>query len=253
MKIASSSASFSRAFEDGLTQLEWLDLCASELELDGIVFDSRHFPRRDADYLSQLKKTATDLGLTVAGLAAPDAFEDGVSRLDDALALGAPLVIVEALGIREDPAAWARCAAALGSFASAAKSRNVTLALRNAPSSLCASVLDSKRMLKDVDSSWLRVALDAAALGALERSDDLIAKTVIATHAVSDTTTFATLNDVEARRLLDALRGFRGFVCIDRCDESGARAALHDAIARFQTLAAACKADGDRAAVFQPR
>jgi hypothetical protein len=250
MKIASSSASFSRALaEDGLSQLEWLDLCASELELDGVVFDDRHFPRRDADYLAQLKKTATDLGLTVAGLAVHDAFEDGASRLDDALALGAPLVIVEALGAHEDPAAWAACTATLGALASAAKSRNVTLALRNARSSLCVSVLDCKRMLKDVDSSWLRVALDARSLGTLERSDDLIAKTVIATHAVSDTATFATQNDPEARRVLDALRGFRGFVCIDRGDEDGTRATFHDAIARFQSL----KADGDRTAVFQPR
>jgi len=53
-----------------LTQLEWLDLCASELDLDGVLFDTRHFARTDADYLAQLKKTAVDLGLTVTGLVA---------------------------------------------------------------------------------------------------------------------------------------------------------------------------------------
>jgi hypothetical protein len=253
MKIASSSASFAQALaEGGLTQLEWLDLCASELELDGVVFDTRHFPRNDDDYFAQLKKTATDLGLTVAGLAAHDALDaGGERRLDEALALGAPIVIVEAPGAREDPSAWAACVGALGPLASAAKSRNVTLALRNAPSTLCASPLDCKRLLKDVDSAWLRVALDAAALGGLDKSDDLIAKTVIATHAVSDTATFATPDDAQARRLLESLRGFRGFVCVDRADENGAPAAFHDAIARLRALAG--KADDDRTAVFQPR
>jgi uncharacterized membrane protein len=251
MKIASSSASFARALADGgLTQLEWLDLCASELELDGVVFDSRHFPRSDGDYLAQLKKTATDLGLTPAGLVAHDGLEAGGSgRLDDALALGVPLVIVDAPGVREDPAAWAGCVGALGQLAAAAKQRNVTLALRNGPATLCASPADCKRLLKDIDSAWLRVALDATSLSALDKADDLIAKTVIATHLVTDMATFATAGDSEARRLLASLRGFRGFVCVDRVDASGVRAAFHDAIARLQGL----KADDDRTAVFQPR
>ncbi|MBD5634860.1 MAG: hypothetical protein IAI49_10310, partial [Candidatus Eremiobacteraeota bacterium] len=74
MKIACSSASFAQEIRRGdLTQLDWLDLCANELELDGVVFDADHFPRTDADYLAQMKKAAADLGLTVAALAAGDA------------------------------------------------------------------------------------------------------------------------------------------------------------------------------------
>lgn len=251
MKIASSSASFAQALTDGvLTQLEWLDLCASELELDGVVFDNRHFPRVDGDYLAQLKKTAADLGLTVAGLVAHDALgAEGARSLDEALALGAPLVIVDAPPARDDSTAWADCVGALGPLAAAAKERNVTLALRNGAETLCASPADCKRMLKDIDSAWLRIALDAASFGALERGDDLIGKTVIATHVVRDPESFATESDPEAERLLESLRGFRGFVCVDRAGESGARATFHDAIERLR----ASKASDDRTAVFQPR
>ena len=68
MKIACSTASFERALaEKSLTQLEWLDLCANELEVEGVVFDARHFLRTDDEYLAQLKKLCVDVGLTVAG------------------------------------------------------------------------------------------------------------------------------------------------------------------------------------------
>jgi hypothetical protein len=41
MKIACSSASFAHEIRRGeLTLLEWLDIVANELELDGVVFDT---------------------------------------------------------------------------------------------------------------------------------------------------------------------------------------------------------------------
>lgn len=217
-----------------LTQLEWLDLCASELELDGVLFDMRHFARSDADYLAQLKKTATDLGLTVAGLATePPA---GESALEIASVLGAPLVVLGAPPHSDDPAAWNALVAALRPVVASAKRLNVTLAIRNAPASLCASTADCKQLAKDVDSAWLRFATDATAFGTSERLDDVAPKTVIAIHIVDDLETFATANDPVARRLVDALRGFRGFVVIDRAVENGARDAFHRAIGRLRAL-----------------
>ena len=57
MKIAASSASFATDLAEGaLTHLEWLDLCAAELELDGVLLDLAHFPRLDDDYLAQARK-----------------------------------------------------------------------------------------------------------------------------------------------------------------------------------------------------
>src|SRR5579863_9211938 len=72
MKLACASSSFHRDIERGeLTQLEFLDLCARELACDGVVLDVRHFPRTDDDYLAQIKKMATDRGLSIAALADP--------------------------------------------------------------------------------------------------------------------------------------------------------------------------------------
>ncbi|MFN2450529.1 MAG: hypothetical protein ABR508_12200, partial [Candidatus Baltobacteraceae bacterium] len=95
MKLACSSSAFDQDLRSGdLTQLEWLDRCAGSIAADGVVFDMRHFPRTDDDYLAQLKKMAADSGLTVAALR-DDAFfqtQDTAKTLGIALALGAPLL-----------------------------------------------------------------------------------------------------------------------------------------------------------------
>src|SRR5215469_1212812 len=67
VKLACSSSAFDQALQSGrLTQLEFLDLAARELRVDGIVLDARHFPRTDSDYLAQIKKMAADTCLTIA-------------------------------------------------------------------------------------------------------------------------------------------------------------------------------------------
>jgi hypothetical protein len=239
MKIASSSASFARMLARGeLTQLEWLDLCASELDLDGVLFDTRHFARTDADYLAQLKKTAVDLGLAVAGLVAPDLPSAGEAPFEIALALGAPIVVADAPPAADDPAAWSAFTAALKPAVNVGKRLNVTVAVRNGSSTLCASAADCKRLAKDVDSAWLRFATDATAFGALDKIEELATKTVLATHAIENLETFARDDDAEARRLLDALRGFRGFVAVDRGDADGERDTFHRAIGRLRGLLA---------------
>jgi sugar phosphate isomerase/epimerase len=215
MKLATSSASFDAALSAGaLTQLEWLDLCARELDLDGIVFDARHFPRTDDDYLAQLKKLAVDLGLTVAGLAcdvldaAPSA--DAEARpaasawLEAARTLGAPLLVTRvAAAAAEDPAAWNDLVGAVKAASLEAKRTNVVLAVRNAPGTLCASVADLKQLTKEVDSSWLRYGVDAGALDPPESVEPLLARTVVAL-------------DANAGDEPLALAGFRGFLVVDR-------------------------------------
>ncbi len=217
MKLASSSASFDAALAAGaLTQLEWLDLCARELDLDGIAFDARHFPRADDDYLAQLKKLAVDLGLTVAGLACdvlaaaagPEDERVGTAWLEAARTLGAPLLVSGVPAANpDDPAGWNDLVAAAKAAALVAKRCNVVLAIRNAPRTLCASVADLKQLGKEVDSSWLRYAVDAAALDPPEPVATLLPRTVVAVHAAGGDT---------ADGALAALAGFRGFLVIDR-------------------------------------
>jgi hypothetical protein len=222
MKLAGSSASFDGAIGAGdLTQLEWLDLCARELAVDGVVFDARHFPRTDSDYVAQLKKMATDLGLTVAALSCdtllsdtqPSAAEAAERWLALAVSLGAPLVLVRAPRAGS-PGAWNDVVATGKAAAAAAKRLNVEIALRNAPDTLCASGADMRRLAKDVDSSWVRFALDVAALDPPEPVDVLLPKTVAATHTSMSLDALGA-DESDLSGVLRALGDFRGFLAVD--------------------------------------
>jgi len=55
MRIAVSSSTFRRPLAAGeLTQLEWLERCASQLDADGVLADLADFPRTDLEYTAQL-------------------------------------------------------------------------------------------------------------------------------------------------------------------------------------------------------
>jgi sugar phosphate isomerase/epimerase len=211
VKFAYSSSAFHHALERGdLTQLEFLDTLAREIECDGVVFDDRHFPRTDDDYLAQLKKTAADLGLTVAALAS-DAFfvaDDHAMRaaLDRALKLGAPL-LAGCLG-GETAISWSEQLQKLGTATSLAKAANVTLALRNAPGTYAASEHACKRVTKEADSAWLRYGLDPAAFDAASDVASLRAKTVLL---------WANAPGAPA---LEGWAPFRGFAAIEKLDRT---------------------------------
>lgn len=254
MKIAGSSASFSAAFAAGrLTQLEWLDLCANELELDGVVFDVRHFPRTDPDYLAQLKKTATDLGLTVAALRCEhfSSASDASQWLENARELAAPLLVFEAPPAGGDAGAWNGFIALLRKSAQRAKQLNVTLALANAAGTLCPSGADIERAAKEVDSTWLRFAPDVAALGESDESD-LLEKAAILNARIEDSTSFARDNDANAQRLIARMHRFRGFLTLDRVREEEPLEAFHDAVIRFARLRALVLAGVERAPMDVP-
>ncbi len=247
MKLAVSSASFSAAFTAGaLTQLEWLDICANELEVDGVVFDTHDLPRRDGEYLAQLKKSAADLGLSVAALEAQGLSKEQVAAaIDDALALGAPLVVLRADERSDDPQAWGALAQAMKSASSAAKLGNVTLALRPSADTLCASVADCKQLAKDVDSAWLRFTLAPAALATPLDAPALLTKAVMAVHAIGNVDAFARAGDAEAHALLRALARFRGFIVLEHRLTLPLDGSYHAALERFATLRATALAKGD--------
>jgi sugar phosphate isomerase/epimerase len=237
MKIAVSSAEFAAALSAGtMTQLEWLDACANELEVDGVVFALADFPRTDAEYLAQLKKSATDLGLTVAAIST-DALPDA-DAFAIASAIGAPLAIARAPFASDDANAWSAFVESAKTCARAAKHSGVVVALANVPGTLCATTSDLKRIAYDVDGSWLRYALDPLAARDGDELAALLAKAVIVTSAIGDVASFATGGDAHAHRLIRDLARFRGFVVLGA--ESAVQApAYHDAIARFAALRAA--------------
>jgi sugar phosphate isomerase/epimerase len=214
MKIASSSLSFDKCLLQGdLTQLEWLQLCASTLALDGVVFEARHFPRTDDEYLAQLKKTATDIGLTVAAVAADALLEpDGLPWIEIAVRLGAPIVVARAPRAAGAPEAWNELVANLRKSASAAKRANIVIALRDDPGTICANPADLKRAAKDVDSSWVRFGLDIAKLSSEQSAATLLSRTVIGFLGADSA------DDEGSARLLRDLKSFRAFVVIEAID-----------------------------------
>jgi sugar phosphate isomerase/epimerase len=222
MKLACSSTAFDGLLRSGdLTQLEWIDLCAHDLAADGIVFDVRHFPRTDTDYLAQLKKMAADLGLTVAALRHDGFFDAADERMEQtleiAIALGAPLL--SAPLPPETAASWPQIQERLGAATSRAKRVNVTLALRNVPGTFAATAHDMKRATKEADSAWLRYGPDFGALDAAADPAALLAKTVLIWHEMAQPPVSK-----------EFIAEYRGFIAIDdaegAADANGASAAF---------------------------
>jgi hypothetical protein len=222
MKLACSSSLYDAPLAAGdLTQIEWIDLCARTLEVDGLVFGLRHFPRSDGEYLAQIKKMCADLGLTVAAVETGDLFAErregsAWPAFEAAEALGAPLVLA---GVpAPDPAAagggWQGMVGAAKLAARAAKAVNVTIAVRNAAESLCETSADLKRLAKEVDSAWLRFGVDPAALEGAAEIGALLGKTVIVSHRPGAIDAFGADQGNDVATILRSLRPFRGFFCI---------------------------------------
>jgi len=188
MKIACTSAAFDREIAAGeLTHLEWLDACAHDLRVDGVVCDVRHFPRTDVEYLAQVKKTAVDVGLALAAVAVDDAFSaDGETALEIARTIGAPIVLTATSAASDDPAAWNRLAAAAARATSIAKRVNVTLAVAARPDRLCRDLGDLRRLAKDADSAWFRYAPRLAALAAAPDREALLSRSVLLTAPLGE-------------------------------------------------------------------
>jgi hypothetical protein len=164
MKLAVTSSSFATMLRRGeLTHLEWLEACASRLDVDGVVFALADFPRTDLEYAAQVKKVATDLGIVPVALEVPgllDPARPDTERADAvglAVAIGAGLIRVTA-GPPGDlpPETFAGMVASTKAFTSAAKAANVTLTVAPATGTLLADVAAVQNFAKYVDSAWLR-------------------------------------------------------------------------------------------------
>ncbi|GAC1498804.1 MAG: hypothetical protein NVS1B14_01960 [Vulcanimicrobiaceae bacterium] len=240
MKLACASSAFDRRLENGdLTQLEWLELCARELCADGIVCDVRHFPRRDSDYLAQVKKMAADIGMTVAALS-DEAFFGGGERamretIDVALALGAP--IVSASLQTETTMSWSAQLEALSVATALAKAANITLGVRNRANTFASGSHDLKRVSKEADSAWLRYALELETLDATSEPLPLAAKTVLLwhTHRANALERESSLN---VSSILEWAITFRGFLVVDFADGAAERESMRNALRTWRTLLA---------------
>jgi hypothetical protein len=178
VRIAVSSKSFRRPLAAGeLSQLEWVERCASELGVDGVLPDIADFPRTDADYVAQLRKVAIDLALVPFGLDAPALLDPAANPAADPELRDTALVVASGFGaavIRTTlpvpgevpPRLFIETVAVAKTASRAAKAANVTIVVATAPGTLGSDLAAVKHLLKDVDSAWLRAcprALDAGA------------------------------------------------------------------------------------------
>ncbi len=223
MKLACTSSAFDLRLGSGdLTQLEWLDLCARELAADGIVFDVRHFPRHDSDYLAQVKKMAVDLGLTIAAVSDGDFFGKDEDGMRDALAIadaiGAPILCAPLE--TDTTTTWSAELGRINAATSLAKMMNVTLAARNRAQTFGASSHDLKRVSKEADSAWLRYALDYGAFDAGSETEPLLARTVLLWHTLS----------AQGNRMPEETRAFLGFAVLDAAGGGADAGAMREAL-----------------------
>ncbi|MGA3038521.1 MAG: hypothetical protein ABSE64_13665 [Vulcanimicrobiaceae bacterium] len=228
MRLALSTTAFARALAgNDLTQLELLDACAGELNADGVVLDATQFPRRDSDYLAQVKKFCADLALTIVAVRDDDLTAGESSALVLASHLGAPYVLTRMPEKGNDPVMrWNEALGIIARAASEAKKLNVTLAVRNVPGSLAADNFEMGRVRKESDTAWLCFALDPLALGTAP--DAKVRKHVVLAYADSDADPAA----------LERLGSFGGFLCVDVSDGSGELSAVKRRLHSWRSLLA---------------
>ncbi|MBV8776206.1 MAG: hypothetical protein JO258_03325, partial [Alphaproteobacteria bacterium] len=164
MRIAVSSSTFRQPLEAGdLTQLEWVERCATELGADGVVTALRDFPRFDAEYVAQLRKVAIDLSIVPFGVDAPGLLEPGGDPAEAERAVGLAAGFGAAV-IRTTPpapgevppATFSEAVRAGKALARSAKTANVTVVVPAVPGTIGDDLAGVRHLLKDIDSAWLR-------------------------------------------------------------------------------------------------
>ena len=181
MKLAVSSSSFATALREGtLTHLEWLEGCASRLDVDGVVFAVADLPRTDHEYAAQVRKVAVDLGLVPVALDVPGLLDPAgsdqsrVNAVALAAELGVALIRCTTGPAGElPPKMFVLTVEASKALAKAAKAANVTVAVAAVAGGVAAALAGLRHLLKDVDSAWLRYAAavdeDRSALSTRDR------------------------------------------------------------------------------------
>lgn len=238
MKIACASSAFDGAIARGdLTQLEWIETCARDFACDGIVVDVHHFPRTDTEYLAQIKKFATDLGLDIAALDDDEFFTRDAAGMAEILALagslGAPLISGRLA--RETACTWSEQLERLGVATGLAKASNITLALRNAPHTFADSSYDCKRAVKQADSAWLAFGLDPGAFDAASDPAALSERCVLLWQRLGDAL------EADIDRLLTTFGAFLGYISLDERSGDATTDEMRGAIRSYR-IALASKA-----------
>ncbi len=203
MRIAVSSSTFRLPLDAGeLTQLEWVERCASELGADGVVTALGDFPRFDGEYVAQLRKVAIDLGIVPFGIDAPGLLDPAgePAAIDRAIALasgfGAAVIRTTPPPPGEVPPATFAAAVRQAKVVSrAGKAANVTIVVAVTPGTIAEDLSSLRHLLKDADSAWLRACppatTEAGQIGPKDRIPAFVATPADDPAAVADRTSTA--------------------------------------------------------------
>jgi sugar phosphate isomerase/epimerase len=148
MKLGCICGTFNRSFATGaMDQVQFLVRCATDLRVDGVELQDIHFPQTRPGYLQMLRRTASNLNLTITGIGIHNDFgrADPTMRqsevvkvkqwIEVAEQLGAPLVRVFAGypegGPSQSGARWPAMIDALREVAAFAGHAGLRLGLEN--------------------------------------------------------------------------------------------------------------------------
>jgi len=253
VKVCCSSHSYAQTLAAGdLTQLEWVDLCAGELMLDGVEFVRSHFPRLDTEYVAQLKKLCADRCLTVASLHHDSAFDASdvdqhvaklTNSLEIAAGLGAPLVRLSAAPQTGSPVlAWRELIRGLSAACIQAKQYNITFALEPGELSAISTPADVKRAMKECDSAWLRLAATTTMLAGPSRDGwgEALPTSVIVVAPMARLDTYGADETIDYLGALTVLwqNSYRGFLSLEYRGSEDERDAVPRAVAWLRGILA---------------
>ncbi|MDD5495888.1 MAG: sugar phosphate isomerase/epimerase [Candidatus Omnitrophica bacterium] len=184
MKLGLCSWSYNRTFASGKMDLEkCLKVCADELKVGGIDIIDVHFKGgdnvanlvKDTTYLMKIKKLATDLQITISAVSPGNSFGkddpkdekaevDKINKWTDiAYILGAPNLRIFAGWAPKEKheELWPKVVKSIKECAEYAAKKGITLAIEshNDGGYLPTSV-ETLKLLKDVDSPWVKLNLD---------------------------------------------------------------------------------------------
>ena len=240
MRIGCCAYSYRKYLTTGEMSMGGFIDVAADLGLDGVELTSYYFPSTEAGYLHSLKRRCLVRGLDVAGaavgsrftLASPDERAEQVAMvktwLGHAVSLGAPQLRVFAGNTPEghdDEQAFRWTVDGLSECVAVAADKGVVMALEN-HGGITAGADQIIRLVKAVDSEWLRVNLDTGNFGMDPVTDpyEAIAKTApyaVTAHLKVSMKTPHGKRPVDIERVVATLdkAGYRGFLNIEYEEE----------------------------------
>lgn len=246
IKLACTSRSFWRSFDDGsMVVLDFVKVCR-DLGLDGVDLDAGYLASFDHAYLWEIKWACLQGGLSIANIAIPSDFtlppsglphelEKVKTYLDTASFLNAPMVSLSPGGEGPlDEAAWERLVAYVRAAADYGGTVGVAVAIRNdSPRGPLATGGDVLRLVDAVSHPNFGYAMQAGQFADLP---DAIHQTArLALHVAVPVEPGAPLDVGQMVQLLRET-GYNGFVALDLAGEPDPQAAAVRAVPALRGL-----------------